>query len=128
MTSSAPPVWAVGDDADPPTARTGSPEVEPEVERDAFDLDDHDDDHLVRFRTSWWTRALSEDPLTGSIAERRRIRPAIAAAVTGDPGPDQLAALDALQAALGQACDIPGLALSSREWTEVVAASDRCAS
>ncbi|MGQ7353211.1 hypothetical protein ACUN7V_21365, partial [Quadrisphaera oryzae] len=69
----------------------------------------------------------------------------IAAALADEPGPTQIATLDALHAALG-ATDVAdptdvadvadvagvqgpgGLGLSSREWTEVTAAAERCTS
>ncbi|TNM61094.1 hypothetical protein FHN55_17160, partial [Streptomyces sp. NP160] len=120
MTSSALPRWVVGDDADHLRGRMRTEEGVVDL-GDVFwddfwdgDLNDvlyapfdggpgveGDEAHLVRFSSPWWSHQLLLDPLTGSIAERRRIRPAIAAAVAGDPGPAQVAALDALHAALG---------------------------
>ncbi|TNM53265.1 hypothetical protein FHN55_22120, partial [Streptomyces sp. NP160] len=127
MTSSAPPEWAVGDGADLP----GPSGLRVWCGADTLDLgddfwdavsldvlldgaigddlqdvsdaarDEGDEAHLVPFSSPWWSHQLLLDPLTGSIAERQRIRPAIAAAVAGDPGPAQVAALDALHAALG---------------------------
>lgn len=106
MTSSAPPRWALGDPAEEP-AREPAAEV-------------------GRFSESWWTRALRADPLTGSIAERRRIRPAVAAALEEPAGPQLVAAVDALHAAVGASSG--ELDLTSREWTEVTAAVERATS
>ncbi|PWJ48478.1 hypothetical protein SAMN06264364_13042, partial [Quadrisphaera granulorum] len=127
MSSSGAPEWAVGDPDEYPAAP-------------AFGLEgDQDDDGegLVRFSIPWWTKALSADPLTGSIAERRRLRGCVAAAVEQSPGSAQMAALETLltvvnanesSASADPEADPAGLGLSSREWTEVTAASDRCAS
>ncbi|TNM68711.1 hypothetical protein FHN55_05685 [Streptomyces sp. NP160] len=152
MTSSALPRWVVGDDADHLRGRMRAEEGVVDLAEglgndfwDDFwdgDLDGvlhapfdgdpgagGDEAVLVGFSAPWWVRALSQDPLTGSIAERRLIRPAIAAAVAGEPCPAQVAALDALHAALGGGGDgAGGVGLTSREWTEVTAAVERCTS
>ena len=78
-----------------------------------------------RSSEEWWARALRADPLTGSLAERRRIRPAVAAALDEPAGPGLVAAVDALHAALGASSELD---LTSREWTEVAAAVERATS
>ncbi|MGQ7352819.1 hypothetical protein ACUN7V_19365, partial [Quadrisphaera oryzae] len=126
MTSSAPPRWALGDPAEDPTS--GSAPEEP------FDLDteaddpDHPAEAGARFSTSWWTHQLTSDPLTGTIAERRRIRPAVAALVACEPGATVIAGVDALHTALNTSGTGAGVGLSSREWTEVTAAVERATS
>ncbi|PWJ54559.1 hypothetical protein SAMN06264364_1061, partial [Quadrisphaera granulorum] len=127
MSSSGAPEWAVGDYDDEPTRNSATP---------AFALDD-DGERLVPFSIPWWTKVLAAEPLTGSIAERRRLRGCVVAAVEQSPGSAQMAALETLltvvnanqsSASAAPEVDPAGLGLSSREWTEVIAASDRCAS
>ena len=78
-----------------------------------------------RSSEEWWARALRADPLTGSPSERRRIRPAVAAALDEPAGPGLVAAVDALHATLGASSELD---LTSREWTEVTAAVERATS
>ncbi|WP_211319781.1 hypothetical protein, partial [Quadrisphaera granulorum] len=87
MSSSGIPEWAVGDFDDEPAV--------PLLDQDDDDQDD-DGEGLVPFSTAWWTQALVQEPLTGSVAERRRIRACVAAAVGLEPGSGQLAALESL--------------------------------